>query len=431
MQFELETSLQRGHFQRSGYRHRRFGDLGRVDAVALKGEYSRRGRFEQRSPICVHVSVTSRCNARCKGCLNSYFQNKYYNEALCGDMRPGRDSKAVLELLGKFRGQEAWVCLHGGEPLLRLKRIREFTVQLESNEWGRKFNYMIYTNGHYLHRALVNDIDLMKKVGVVSVAIDGRKHQHQAVRRGTDLKTIHKGLRSFKRHADGQVLMRSTLREEQSLYDCFREFYELYEQGLADQFYWQWVKSAEPFDEFEDYLLRYEKEFAEIIRVYVEGLRRGEVLPICHVNELVLFMLSDVKRRGSACGVESGHKIGVMDGSIHYCRELPAEWAAGVVEGDGSCIFNGRNPLRLVDHKNETGCRECGIRDYCGGRCPAEAMSVGAVRLFQNCQLMRLHVAVLKQHINEIAVLLREKNICLQDIYDRSAYYTHFTDVTP
>ena len=51
--------------------------------------------------------------------------------------------------------------------------------------------------------------------------------------------------------------------------------------------------------------------------------------------------------------------------------------------------------------------------------------------MVQYCILMRLHVAVVGEYMPEIERLLDEHGVSLQDVYDRSARFAQFTDVTP
>jgi hypothetical protein len=52
-------------------------------------------------------------------------------------------------------------------------------------------------------------------------------------------------------------------------------------------------------------------------------------------------------------------------------------------------------------------------------------------RLKQYCQLMRLHISIVHDYLDDIIAALEKYAITAQDIYDQSAYYTQFTDGTP
>jgi len=71
------------------------------------------------------------------------------------------------------------------------------------------------------------------------------------------------------------------------------------------------------------------------------------------------------------------------------------------------------------------------VHAYCGGRCPVQAVTGSIERLRQYCQLMRLHVSIVNDSMDEIATALESHAMTPQDIYDHSAFYVQFTDGTP
>jgi len=44
---------------------------------------------------------------------------------------------------------------------------------------------------------------------------------------------------------------------------------------------------------------------------------------------------------------------------------------------------------------------------------------------------MRLHVGIVKEHLDDVITSLRKNRISLQEIYDRSAFVAKYTDVVP
>ena len=60
-----------------------------------------------------------------------------------------------------------------------------------------------------------------------------------------------------------------------------------------------------------------------------------------------------------------------------------------------------------------------------------QALSGSPERTLQICQLMRLHVGIVNERIDDISTALGENGISLQDLYDRSAYLARYTDVVP
>jgi len=418
-----------------GFTHPLFGDLNRKDAVVI-GQW-RADEFDvvEKNPFYIHLSVTGRCYARCQGCVNSHvtalFEGDRKDFIPIADTRPERDAACILNLARETGPGPIIVCFYGGEPFLATEKMDRVYQLLNQSELASRFKYMVYTTGELLKSALADFPELICNIWLYAVSIDGRREQHEHFRPGTRLERIHSSLAALKKVRKGSVLMWSTLREEQSLSDCFEEFLFLKEKGFVDQFFWHWVEVGEPFKDFRSYLLRYEKELSAIMDRYMAWLRRGRILPVAHLNELIVYLLAGKKRNASACGVELAMNYDLIDGKIHSCADLPAELAIGRIEADGTPVVKTDKLAFLVDYKKDLGCYDCGVHAYCGGRCPVQAFTGGYLRMIHYCQLMRLHVGIVKTYLDDIIVCLEKNDMSLQEIYDQSAFFAQFTDVTP
>ena len=123
--------------------------------------------------------------------------------------------------------------------------------------------------------------------------------------------------------------------------------------------------------------------------------------------------------------------LDLTGGKILACSDLGPEWEVGYVEPSGRPHLVRRNYEKLVAYKQPLGCWQCGVHNYCGGRCPVEALNCDPKRLVEYCQLMRLHVGLVQRRLSDIKAAIEKNEICLQEIYDRSVFYVQFTDVTP
>jgi len=379
----------------------------------------------------IHVSVTARCNARCRGCVNSVITHAG-QAALPADVEPDRDSLAIAALVRNAPEQDVLVCLYGGEPLLRPKRVLELMDRLQKRIVGRPLHYMLYTNGQLLARTAEQSPALLARIWLLSVSIDGRAPQHEAVRCGTSLTDIETGLqRARELRPNGTTLMWSTLRESQSLDDCYQEFLRLSQSGAANQFFWHWLETEEPFADLPAYMARYEADWRRILADCVALLEQGRVLPIPHLNELVLYLLTGRERGTSACAVEVDRNYDILGGRIHACADLPSEWAIGTIKPDGTPQMDEPDLRPLVAYKDDLGCTSCGVHGYCGGRCPVQGLTSTARRLLDYCQLMRLHVGLAVDTLPQIRHGLACGGVPLSRLYDESGCYAQFTDVTP
>jgi radical SAM protein with 4Fe4S-binding SPASM domain len=302
---------------------------------------------------------------------------------------------------------------------------------LNESKGNNEFRYTVYTNGELLISTLKRYPEFMQDMWLYSVSIDGDEEQHNRVRKGTGLAKIINNLRELKANYNGHVLHWSTLREKQSLLNCFEEFRSLYQEGQVNHFFWHWAETQEPYEDFQSYTEKYDQELQKIMDVYEEMLSGGELLPVCHVNELILYLITGKERGHTACGVELAKNYDVVSSKVFPCADLPSSHQIGELDAEGKLNLKEEDLSSLVEYKDWLGCYECGVHPYCGGRCPVQAVAGSRERTFQYCQLMRLHVGIIQDRINDIATALKKNSISLQDIYERSAFLARYTDVVP
>lgn len=406
--------------------HPRIGDLASGASVVIRRPDPPRIRFQEDQTLIIHLTVTGRCNARCAGCINSTIttNQRGTRDAVMTfeETVPERDAGIVMDICRRHPGRSVGVCFYGGEPFLALDKMTAGWSILRRSRFSRRIRFMVYTNAALVEEAIRSAPRFIRDLWLFSVSIDGDLRQHNRSRPGTDLAAIRRALRELRPVRRGQVLMWSTLREDQSLAACFGEYQRLARQGLVEHWYWHWPEIVEPFLDLAGYARRYERDLDRIVRAYTESLRRGSLLSIIHLSELVVFLLTGRRRRHTGCGIERFRNFDIVGGRIFSCVDLPAEI--------GDLAIN-RDPARLVSYKAGLGCLECGVGNYCGGRCPVQGLYGSQERTRQYCELMRLHVAVVQDHIGPIRAALEKRRLDVQDLYDRSAYLTRFTDVTP
>ncbi|PKN61223.1 MAG: hypothetical protein CVU57_30635 [Deltaproteobacteria bacterium HGW-Deltaproteobacteria-15] len=418
-----------------GYAHPVFGDLGQPGSVCLSRYPSEYHPLVERPFTTIHLTLTGRCFARCRGCINGAITRSGSAEDVrtlsLYESNPERDGRCIIKLVKDGCSREAAVCFYGGEPLLAVDAMNRILCIIDAEAPQIPMRYMVYTNGDLLEEFADRHPELARRIFLYSVSVDGGTEQHDSIRVGTSLERIRRGLARLAREREGKVLIWSTLREEQSLEDCFQEFLHLRTKGLADHFFWHWVETSEPFEKFDKYLCGYEEDLRKILDVHLQWLGEGRILPAAHLNELILYILTGRNRGSSGCGVEVADNFDLIAGTIHSCADLPADMAIGRIDGDGTPVFRDFDLSALVEYKSRLGCKACGVHSYCGGRCPVQAHISTPARLFQYCQLMRLHCGVVLGAMGEISRIMQRKGITLQRLYDESAFFTQFTDVTP
>lgn len=394
--------------------------------ITRKSRARARIRFKEDQTLIIHLTVTGRCNARCKGCINSAITlgNPAPRDSLITfeDTRPDRDLRIIRRIAGRFPRKQIGLCFYGGEPFLAAEKMVEVWKRVKDSPFGKRTRYMVYTNAERVREAIARYPTFIRDLWLFSVSIDGGLRQHNRARPGTDLTAIIENLRALKKIRRGQVLMWSTLREEQSLANCYDEFIALKRQGLIDHFYWHWPEIVEPFKDIDGYARRYVRDLEMIIEGYVRELERGELPSIIHINDLVLFLLTGRQRGHTGCAIELLKNYDIVGGKIYSCVDLPP--ALGDLERN-------KDPRRLVAYKDELGCFQCPVHGYCGGRCPVQGLYGSLERTRHYCRLMKLHVGVVRKRLPRIRAAFKKNHIGIQEIYDRSAYLTRFTDVIP
>jgi uncharacterized protein len=420
--------------QSPGVHHPKFKDLLDPSAVVMdKRHVSAPQEYTEEHSTIIHLTITGRCYAKCRGCINSavtFGEEQLINRMLAfQECIPERDASIILNLTRQTREKQVTIAFYGGEPFLEAGKMEKVRKILRESPSDKSFRFMVYTNGELIEQAIESYPELVQSMWLYSVSIDGDEQQHNAIRSGTQLKRIIQNLTALKPRRLGQVLFWSTLREEQSLWRCFEQFLKLYQDGLVDHFFWHWAETKDAFNDFPRYIDRYGLELEKVMDEYVKRLSAGRLLPIAHLNELILYLATGRQRGHSACAVELAQNYDILDGRVFPCADLPAPLDLGQEREEGA--LKESDLANLVQYKDWLGCAQCGVHPYCGGRCPVQALAGSPERTVQYCQLMRLHVGIVQDRMDAISKGLDQANISFQSVYDRSAFLAKYTDVVP
>lgn len=388
--------------------------------------------YKENDDIIVNLTVTQNCYAACKDCINRSltFAGSLPDHRI---EESGFDAEYVASLVrqiaAKYPERGLTLCFYGGEPFLEPGRMEKIRMLLNATSAAGRIKYMVYSNGDLIGDAADNYPDLIKGIWLYSLSIDGSRRQHEQVRPGTSLTRIIDSLIKLRSMSDGHILVWSTLREEQSLMDCFRQFISMHRYGIADHFFWHFADAGHPYANFKDYARKYEEELEQLMRHYISWLSDGEILPVAHINELLLYLLEGRKRGHTACAVELAENYDIQGGKVHACADLPSR--LGAYSASGSIEISPAVLQSLVAYREKLGCRNCKMDFYCGGRCPVQALAGSPERTEQICKLIHIHVTTVKRHLSFIVRMLSKYRITSQQIYDRSAFIARYTDVIP
>ena len=397
--------------------------------------------YEEVDEVMIHYTVTQECPFNCRGCINALTAgqgNRGRSEVFLGNERKQdleRDLLGIGRLIKDSGKKAAVIVYYGGEPMLRLDPMSHlYRVLPEIVGDAATLKHMVITSGHYLEKAIRSYPDLISGMWLTALSIDGNEEQHDAMRRGTSLRKIRRQVEALNRVRKGEVLIWATLRPGMSLWDCFDSFMYFRKRGEAEHFFWHCDEGEGMIPDLPRYLESYRRDLEKIMGVYLEHLKRGDLLSLIHVNDLLLYLFTGKRRGTTACAVERMENFDIIgDGKVHACADLPEAMSIGRILDSGEIVFEEDAKAKLqqmVSYKTDLGCSGCGIEPYCGGRCPVQANTGGLGRARQYCFMMREYVKTIKEHAGSIADLMGAKGITPGDLY-RSAHLTKFADVTP
>lgn len=129
------------------------------------------------------LQVTQNCNLRCSYCIYSggYNTRTHNNKRMTWEM-----AKAGIDYLvshSQLAG-DLTVGFYGGEPLLEFELIKSVVGYIESEYVGRRFSYVITTNGTLLNDEIIDFLE--EKQVFLTFSLDGPKEVHDKNRKFAD-----------------------------------------------------------------------------------------------------------------------------------------------------------------------------------------------------------------------------------------------------
>ncbi len=122
------------------------------------------------APLQIYVSISSKCNLKCKHCFNIRTISTE-NEIMTIDV-----FKKVIDIVKKYGIFQLKIT--GGEPLLN-PNFEYFIDLLESEQ----ISYVVYTNGTLLNDNIINKLGYLKYLKKLKISLDGDKKINNDIRR--------------------------------------------------------------------------------------------------------------------------------------------------------------------------------------------------------------------------------------------------------
>lgn len=385
-------------------------------------------------PTIFHLTVTGRCNSNCVGCINSLIYGERSSFAEKWEDGFEKNTTLLRILLKTSVNGKIFLSFYGGEPLLVFDKVLDYYQFINQEFPEKRVRFVLFTNGMLLHKAIQKNEEFFKDLELLIISIDGKKDQHERFRRGTVLDQIIVNLSLFREKSMAKVLMWSTIREEMSLKNCVEEFLWLRERALCDYFFWHLIEAERPMSNFREFKRKYLSELEFIFDLFENFLSTREILPFLPLCELFYFLLKNIKRGQTGCGVEKLRSFDISGGRLYPCVDMgeDIEIKLNFEKEDIERAFKElkKELLNLVSYKLSLGCDECEAEFYCGGRCPV-LIRTSLERAKQYCELTREMVTLAKSRIEKVKMLLEKADISVDNLYYPYGYTVLLTDVIP
>jgi len=354
-----------------------------------------------------YVTLTNNCNLKCRYCYGKAcedFGSDFHG--LSVDYSLPTSLAYDTETLRKFlqRDREPAVVFYGGEPLLRMDKLREIMDQLTA------CRFAIQTNGLMLSKL---EPEYVSRFDTILVSVDGDEALTDYYRgKGTYRNVAENVMRIRENGFKGEIVARMTVGEETEI---DRQVLGLIQGGelpvssvhwQLDALFWQNDFPKRRFAEWAT--SSYNSSLRRLIHAWVEHMEKdGEVLrlyPLVGVMQSLLMGESSRLRCGAGWIMFNIQ----TDGNITPCPVM-----AGMKDYYlGNIQETAPESLRDAVFVSEP-CTGCEIYQVCGGRC----LYANATKLWgdegfsQVCGTVKNMVDALREALPEVTHLLDEGTI--------------------
>lgn len=358
-----------------------------------------------------YVTLTNNCNLKCRYCYGKScedFGSDFHGLAVDYSLPSSiaYDTEELQTFL--HRDRDPVLVFYGGEPLLRMDKLREIMDQMETNR------FMIQTNGLLLDKL---EPEYVNKFETILVSIDGDESLNDYYRGKGTYCTVAKNVQRIRENGfRGEIVARMTVGEETEIDRQVLALARNKELPVSsvhwqlDALFWQ---NDFPKRRFAEWATQsYNPRLSNLIHAWIEHMRSsGEVL---RLYPLVAVMRSLLMGESSRLRCGAGWIMFNIqtDGNITPCPVM-----AGIKDFYlGNIRETTPESLRDAVFVSEP-CTGCEVYSICGGRC----LYANATKLWGNegfsqvCGTVRNMVDALHEVLPDVRLLIDEGRIQLED----------------
>lgn len=370
-----------------------------------------------------HIILTERCNLRCKYCYGKSICEDEFDNGLDKkwkyDMKTPCDSEVNLEKINNLLKKGDTLIFYGGEPLVKLKKVKEIIDSIEEKFGQDKIKFCIQTNGFFLRNI---PEEYLLKFSKMLVSMDGTKERTDLNRgKGTydfvldNIKKIRE--KGFK----GEIVARMVVSDFNSdIYEQVLHIISLIGEGLFDSIHWQidagFYKNDYDFENFSRFVLGYNESISNLINFWIEYMNK---------NKKVLMIYPFVGIFSRLIGLDKEKRLPCGSGYANYTITTSGKLSACPIMNSVEDFYCGSVDEGIKKEINCLGiCDGCDYKCVCGGRCLysnyAKLWPEEGQKLI--CKTVIHLIESLKEKIPEINKLI-ENNIILEKDFEYEKYF--------
>lgn len=319
------------------------------------------------------------------------------------DMTTPVDTEVDVSKLKKFLKKEDTLIFYGGEPLVKIDKIKEIMDNVDCR-------FAIQTNGIFLDKITK---DYLKKIDKMLVSIDGDKIMTNENRGKGVYELVLRNLEKIRQGGySGEIVARMTLENP----GVGKQVEHLLSLGLFDSIHWQIDAGFYKFDfnkeNFTQFVKDYNNSLTNLLNFWVDEMKRGKVFKI--------YPFLGVFNR--VAGFDKDTTIPCGSGSKNFTINTKGDLSACPIMNSVKNFYCGDIDVGVKKEIHVDDCNNCDYLKICGGRC----LYWRGAKLWPDvgndliCKTIKHLIDSIRERKNEILKLIDRGTIRKEDfIYEK------------
>jgi len=345
-----------------------------------------------------YVYLTYNCNLSCTYCSARKVVSTSGQRTISVDM-----VENVVEYIERnVDGDDDALVFFGGEPLLVPEAVESFINKTEH----LNLTYRLFTNGLLIKRV---PLELLKRIDVIFVSVDGDKRAHEMHRAQGTYDKIFENIDYLRSNTDSHIIGRVTVEEETDIELSVRKLLE-----VVHSVYWQIVNKPQ-FKNPQKFITRYNDDVTRLFSFWMEHLTEGENLNIIPFQAIVASIVFNYpeEKKSFRCGSGHSYQTIDIDGNVYFCDEY-----IGDSEGIVGNVIDGTVSLDYKYHEELfADCERCEVSKICLGRCRKFLSKYKDEHKRVYCDVTKHLINEIASRKDEITSLVDKYRMSLESIY--------------